>query len=125
MTDLTMKLVVRSADEALDYYRRAFGAEPGPRHTDGDTVLHAQMTVFGTVVSLKDADDVDPAPGLDGTAGALMEVATDDPGGLADAAVAAGATVVFPVEDREYGARAGRVRDPFGHQWILSTPVSG
>ncbi len=125
MTDLTTKLVVRRADEALDFYRRAFGAEPGPRHADGDTVLHVVMTVFGTRVSLKDGDDVDPPPGASGKAGVIMEVSTDDPDRVADAAVAAGATVVFPVEDRDYGARAGRVRDPFGHQWIVSTPVSG
>jgi uncharacterized glyoxalase superfamily protein PhnB len=125
MTDLTMKLVVRSADEALDYYRRAFTAVAGPRHTDGATVLHAQMKLFGVRVSLKDADGTDPAPGASGKAGVIMEITAEDPDAVVRRAVDAGGTVVFPVEDREYGARAGRVRDPFGHEWIVSTPVSG
>ena len=38
--------------------------------------------------------------------------------------VAAGGEVVFPVADQSYGARGGRVRDPFGVQWLLQTPVS-
>ena len=125
MTELTTKLVVRSADDALDYYRRAFGAVAGPRHTDGATVLHAEMTLFGVRVSLKDGDGTDPAPEGPGKAGVLMEVTTEDPDSVADLAVGAGGTLVFPVEDREYGARAGRVRDPLGHEWIVSSPVSG
>jgi uncharacterized glyoxalase superfamily protein PhnB len=83
------------------------------------------MTLFGVRVSLKDGDDTDPAPGDSGKAGVIMEVTTDDPDSVADRAVAAGGTLVFPVEDREYGARAGRVRDPLGHEWIVSSPVSG
>lgn len=123
MTTLIPKLVVRSADEALDFYRRAFGAEPGPRHADGDTVQHLSMTVFDSPVSLKDAEDTDPSPETLGRPGVIVEGTTDDPDAIAAAAVSAGATVVFAVDDQPYGARAGRVRDPFGHEWILSTPI--
>ena len=52
-----------------------------------------------------------------------MEITTEDPDTLADRAVQAGGAVVFPVADQPYGARAGRVRDPFGHEWIVSTPI--
>jgi PhnB protein len=48
----------------------------------------------------------------------------DDPDTLAARMVTAGAEVVFPVADQPYGARGGRVRDPFGVQWLLQTPVT-
>lgn len=123
MTTVCPKLVVRSADEATDYYRQVFGAEAGPRHAEGDTVLHASITLFGTLVTLKDADETDPGPETLGKAGVIMEITTEDPDTLADRAVQAGGAVVFPVADQPYGARAGRVRDPFGHEWIVSTPI--
>lgn len=37
--------------------------------------------------------------------------------------VAAGATVIYPIQDQFYGQRSGRMRDPFGHLWILSQPI--
>jgi PhnB protein len=38
-------------------------------------------------------------------------------------ALSAGAEVIFPLDDQFYGDRAGRIRDPFGHQWILSQRI--
>jgi uncharacterized glyoxalase superfamily protein PhnB len=53
----------------------------------------------------------------------LLTVVTDDPDDLARRMVAAGGETVFEVADQYYGARQGRVRDPFGHEWIIGTPV--
>jgi len=44
----------------------------------------------------------------------------DDPDGVAERIVAGGGEILVPIEDRFYGKREGRVRDPFGHYWILS-----
>jgi PhnB protein len=52
-----------------------------------------------------------------------LHVQVDDVDAVAARAVAAGATVVFPVKDQFYGKRSGRFEDPFGHIWILSTHV--
>ena len=87
---------------------------------DGETVVHADLVVHGTHLSLKDADDTDPVP----QPGAILEVVLDDPDAVEAALLAGGGTSVFPVDDQPYGARAGRVRDPFGVQWLLTTPVA-
>lgn len=123
-TTIAPKLVVSGADHALDFYARAFGARCTARYTAGDVVVFAALEVFGTTLSLKEADRADPSPTSLGRPGVVLEVTTPDPDGVADAAAAAGAEVVFPVADQPYGARAGRVRDPFGHEWLVQTPLT-
>lgn len=123
-SQLRPKLVVDSADEAIAFYIKAFGAVAGDRYDVGGRVVFAAVTVFGQTLTLKDEDDADRSPTTLGGSGVLLDVVTDDPDGLAEAAVAAGATVRFPVADQPYGARGGRVRDPFGHEWLLQTPVT-
>ena len=52
-----------------------------------------------------------------------MVMVVDDPDQMFERAVAAGATVVWPVEDKEYGWRVGRVADPYGHHWEIGKPL--
>jgi PhnB protein len=112
------KLVVASADRALDWYERAFGARTSQRSAEGDHVHFAEFTALGTTLTIKDADRYDPA-----SEGVILDVRTDDVDALWQRVVDAGAEVVFPIGDQAYGSRAGRVRDPFGVQWILSGPL--
>ncbi len=126
MTDtasLNPKLVVRGADDAIAFYQEAFGAELHERYTVGDAVVYASLTVFGSLVSIKDEDDVDRSPLSLGAPGVLLEVTTPDPDAVGAALERAGASVMFPVKDQPYGARGGRFRDPFGHQWLVQTPL--
>jgi PhnB protein len=53
-----------------------------------------------------------------------METYWPDVDSVWERAVKAGATVIYPLEDQFYGDRAGRLRDPFGHQWILSQRIT-
>ena len=117
------KLSVASAARAIAFYRQTLGATEVVRYADGDRVVLAEIDVLGTRVTLKDADEHDPAPGPD-RPGPILDVVTDTPDAYADRMAAAGAEVVFPVQDQPYGARGGRVRDPFGVQWLLQTPVT-
>ncbi len=119
-TAVRPKLVLDRARAALDWYADHLGAEVGEVYADGDTVVHADLVVRGTHLSVKDADDVDRVqqPGM------ILEVLLDDPDAVEAALLTGGATSVFPVDDQAYGARAGRVRDPFGVQWLLTTPVT-
>lgn len=87
-------------------------------------MVYAEIELFGTRVSLKDADRADPSPSCLGRPGVLMEITCDDPDAVADAVVAGGGSVVFEVADQPYGARGGRVRDPFGHEWLVQTPLA-
>ncbi len=114
------KLPVPMADEAIAWYTEAFEARLLDRYTHGDQVVYASIEVFGGAVGLKDGDEFDPAPT---ERGVLVEVDTDDPDRFEQAAIRLGGTSVFPVADQPYGARGGRVRDPFGHEWLLQTPM--
>jgi len=54
-----------------------------------------------------------------------MVLVVGDPDGIFERAVIAGGTVVWPVEDQEYGWRVGRLADPFGHHWEIGKPLAG
>ncbi|SDD86540.1 VOC family protein [Auraticoccus monumenti] len=119
---LCTKLVVADADAAIAFYVPALGAEPGARYTVRGAVVHADLVLPCGRIEIKDADEHDPAPGPD-RPGTLMSLTTDDPDAVAQRMLDHGAEVVFAVADHPYGARGGRVRDPFGHQWMLQTPL--
>jgi len=118
------KLVVSDADAAIELYGRVFGAVLVQRYSVGDAVVFAELELLGGTITLKDADDADPSPQTLGRPGVLMDVTCEDPDSLAAAVVAAGGAIVFEVADQAYGARGGRVRDPFGHEWLLQTPLT-
>lgn len=119
---VTPKLVVPDADAAIDFYAAALGAEVTERYELDGTIVFAEIRFGDLRLQLKDADDVDPAPAEGRRTGHILDVVVADPDALAAAFVAAGAEVVFPIADQPYGVRQGRVRDPFGQEWILGTP---
>lgn len=125
---LSPKLVIAggpgSADRAIEFYRQVLGADLGARHVMGESVVFAQLLLpGGGELHVKDADDVDPGP-PPGGGGHILEIVCADPDGIAGRAVEHGAEVLFEVSDQPYGSRQGRFRDPFGHPWIVGTPVS-
>jgi PhnB protein len=69
---------------------------------------------------VKDAGDGDPAPAAGVGIPVIMALYVDDPDAVAARMLDGGATVIFPVSDHEYGERAGRLADPWGHQWMLA-----
>jgi len=114
------KLVVGDAPAAIEFYTRALGASEVVRYVAGGAVVFAELELLGSSVTLKDADDDDPV--LD--PGPILDVLVDDPDSLSEAMLAAGASVVYEISDQPFGGRWGRVRDPFGVQWLLQTPVT-
>jgi PhnB protein len=117
--DVYARLVVEGADAALAFYRDAFGAEVVERFAGPDgRVQHAAMALGPFTVAVKDAGDGDPAP--TGPTPVIMALYVDDPDAVAERVVAGGGTVVHPVTDHDHGERGGRVRDPWGHQWMLA-----
>jgi PhnB protein len=114
------KLALSGASDALQWYADVLDADIGDRYQAGEQVVFAELVVLGTTVTLKDADAADPVA----QPGPILDCVVEDPDALAARMVAGGAEVVFPVADQPYGARGGRVRDPFGVQWLLQTPVT-
>ena len=118
------KLVVHDAAGALRWYAAHLDAVEVVRYEGDGSIVFAELTVAGTSITIKDEDATDPSPRTTGAPGPLLDVVTAEPDALAARMVGAGAEVIFPVEDRAYGARGGRVRDPFGVQWLLQTEVT-
>lgn len=118
------KLVVDGADRAIEFYQEVLGATLVSRFVMGEVVVFAELSLpSGDVLQVKDPDDVDAGPSAGGT-GVIIDVLCDDPDAIVQAAVERGAEVVFQVDDQPYGSRQGRIRDPFGHQWIVGTTLS-
>lgn len=113
------RLVVADAATAIDWYRDVFGADEVERYSDGDRIVHAELAVGAARWTLKDQDDVDRAPSSSGGYPVLLMLDMENLDAIAEQMTAAGATVIFPVDDHGYG-RGGRFRDPFGHVWMLS-----
>ncbi len=121
---LTPSLAVENATQAIEFYKRAFGAKermrmPGP----GDTIAHAELEIGDSVLMLSDPfpqSTVKPPKELGGTTvGVFLYV--EDVDEVVQQAVDAGATVTMAVEDQFWGDRFGTVSDPFGHTWMIAT----
>ena len=121
-------LTLVGADAAVAFYAEAFGAAVVGgvfRDTDG-RVGHVELDIDGTGFYLADAypeyGNIAPDPAAGHSVVLHLEVADAD--ATMARAVAAGATVVRPVEDQPYGARSGTLLDPFGHRWSLMGPLA-
>ncbi len=119
-------LVCRDAAAEIDFCKAAFGAvelvrRPGP---DG-SVAHAALTIGGGMVMIEGEWPTlsSRAPLPDGSSPVVIYVYVEDVDTVIDRAVAAGATVLLPVKNQFWGDRTGRILDPSGHVWTLSTRI--
>jgi PhnB protein len=125
---VTPYLVIKGAAEAIEYYKKVFGATetvrmPGPNGTVG----HAELKIGNSHIMLADEN-----PGMGqghasattiGASPVSLYVYIKDVDKVFERAVAEGATVLKPVQDQFYGDRSGFLRDPFGHLWGIATHV--
>lgn len=122
---VTPHLVVKGASDAIEFYKKAFGAQELGRHLapDGKSIHHAAVKIGDSIVFLVDEFPQMGCRGplsIGGTAVILHMYVTDVDAAF-NRAVAAGAQVRMPVSDMFWGDRYGVVTDPFGHQWSLAT----
>ena len=110
------------ANEAVDFYVRAFGGREITRRPgqDGKRLMHAQVKINGRDLFL--SDDFSEA-GVPAPAGVTLHLDVEDADAIWNSAVAAGAEVTMPLADQFWGDRYGRLRDPFGHSWSIASPV--
>ncbi|MBO0828428.1 MAG: VOC family protein [Streptosporangiales bacterium] len=124
-TTLTPRLIVSGAAKAIEFYRAALGAEEVSRYADATgAVVHTELSVDGAVFTLKDESPTsdpgvgDQAPTSYGGTPVFLSLTVPDARGVGARMEAAGATVVFPIDDHPYGTM-GRLADPFGHVWMI------
>jgi uncharacterized glyoxalase superfamily protein PhnB len=107
---------------AIDFYARAFGARELFRLVEpSGRVGHAEVKIGPTTLMLSDEYpecDIRGPRSIGGTS-VSIHIHASDVDRLFEQAVAAGATVVRPLQNQFYGERSGTVRDPFGHEWLL------
>ncbi len=123
---ITPHLVVRGAAEAIDFYKKAFGALELGRHLGPDgKVLHAMLQFGNSRLFLNDEypnmGALSPQS-LNGTP-VTLNLYVEDVDSLYAQATKAGAKVIMPLADQFWGDRYGIVADPFGHQWSLSSHI--
>jgi len=122
----TPYLSVANAAHAIEFYKKAFGATELLRLTDASGKIgHATLNIGEATIQLSDADPQSGNPGPDTLGGSPVRISliVPDVDAVVKRAVDAGAKILIPVADQFYGARSGRIQDPFGHIWIVSTHV--
>lgn len=116
-------LVVHDAPRAIEFYKQAFGATELMRLDDpSGNVIHAQIKIGDSPIDI--APEYPPhnrSPQSLGGSTVPIGLYVEDVDAFAEKAIAAGAKVIFPIADQFYGDRGGRLQDPFGHMWIVST----
>ena len=115
-------LEVQDGDQAVAFFQAAFGAEERYRLTDdAGRVAVARLTIGGAEFWVQEDADTGTAAETSGRRIRLI-LTVNDPDTIFRQALAAGATEIAPVTE-EHGWRVGRLVDPFGHHWEVSTPL--
>ena len=125
-TSVTPYLAARDASAAIDFYRAAFGAQETFRmRMDDGRIGHAEFTIEEAEFMIADEwpEVAALSPQTLGGTPVMLHLQVDDVDALFARAVAAGATPLREVADQPHGNRSGTLSDPFGHRWMLSTPM--
>jgi PhnB protein len=124
-TFATPYLSIKDAAGAIEFYQKAFGAIEVVRlRTPEGKIVHAQIKIGQAIVMIADADGkYHIEPQAPGQSSVIVALYVEDVDAFVSRAVAAGAKVIIPVSDQFYGDRSGRLMDPFGHMWLISTHI--
>ena len=121
---ITPYLAVRDAARAIEFYKKMFGATVSMRISEASgRIGHASLKFGDSEVFLSDEYPeigVCSPETVGGTTFALY-IYVDDVDKVSEQAVAAGAALLREVQDEPDGDRRGRLRDPFGHEWMVAT----
>ena len=116
-------LVVDDAPRAIEFYKQAFGATELLRLDDpSGNIIHAQIKIGDSPIDIApETGAYNRSPKSLGGSTVPIGLYVEDVDALAERAVTLGAKVIFPIADQFYGDRGGRLQDPFGHMWMVST----
>ena len=118
-------LAFKGADAAIKWYVKVFDAKEKMRFDNPDkTIAHAEITIGGDVVMLAEENpqyNSSPKTLKGNSVNLCIYVPNVD--AVIKKAIDNGAKLVMRAEDQFYGDRSGRIEDPFGYRWIISTHV--
>lgn len=123
---VTPSLVVAGAAKAIEFYKKALGAEEKSRFPAPDgKLMHAEIRIGDSIVMLGDEmpEQGGRGPKSYGGSPVTLFIYLDDVDSAWKRAVDAGAKVVMPLNDQFWGDRGGCIEDPFGHNWWLTQHV--
>lgn len=123
---VTPRMFVRGAAEAIEFYKKAFGATELERSADpSGKIVNADIRIGDSIISLAEESPEwgNHSPRSLGGATTIITLNVEDADAVWNRAISAGARVIFQLEDQFYGYRQGRLEDPFGHLWIISTHI--
>jgi PhnB protein len=121
---VTPHLVVRDAAQAIEFYKKAFGAKETVRMDGpGGKIGHAEIKIGDSHLFL--ADEMpewgSKSPLMIGGTGTTIHLYVEDADAVFNRAVAAGAQIKMPLADQFWGDRYGKLMDPYGHEWSVAT----
>jgi PhnB protein len=122
----TPYLIIKGAAKAIEFYKKAFGAQEMMRMAQPDgRIGHAEIKIGDSPIMIADEFPEMGARSPQSLGGSPVSILlyVEDVDAFAKQAVTAGAKVVRPVKDQFYGDRSGSFEDPFGHQWHIATHV--
>jgi PhnB protein len=123
---VTPYLTCAGAADAIEFYKKAFGAEEMIRVPGSDgKIMHACIMIGDSPVMLGDEFPGQGVLGPKSTGGTpvTIHLFVDDADAFAARAAEAGAKITLPVAEQFWGDRYGQLEDPFGHRWSVATPV--
>ena len=124
MHTVTPHLICAGAAEAIEFYKKAFGAvEEGRLPGPNGKLMHAMIRIGDSALMLVDEMPEWGALGPKALKGSpvTIHLYVEDVDAFAARAVAAGAKITMPVADMFWGDRYGKLEDPFGHHWSVAT----
>jgi len=119
-------LVCRDASAEIDFCKTTFGAAELVRRPSPDgTVAHAALMLSGAMIMIEAEWPTlsSRSPQMDGSSPVVIYVYVENVDKVIKRAVAAGAKVLIPIKDQFWGDRTGRIMDPAGHVWTISTRI--
>jgi PhnB protein len=132
MPPITPYLTVKGASEAIEFYKKAFGATENARlpHEDGKRLMHAEIALHGGIVLLSDEfqeHDAVLAPTNENASPVAIALHFEKAADLDAAfkrAIDAGAKSVTEPADMFWGGRFAALADPFNHRWLMHAPIA-
>jgi len=126
-TSFAPMLAIPNGTTDIDFYKKAFGAvEHWCLRNDDDSVHVAEFDINGAIFHLHEVTPHSNSTTIQQAGGGTVTIGlfTDDVHAVFDCAVAAGAKVINPVTDFDYGYRQGDLQDAFGHRWTIQKKIA-